>query len=27
MFTRDTVGFCRVCQRAIVRIIDEYATR
>jgi hypothetical protein len=27
MFTRDTVGFCRVCQRAISRIIDEYATR
>ena len=27
MFTRDMVGFCRVCQRAISRIIDEYATR
>jgi hypothetical protein len=25
MFTRDEVGFCRVCQRAINRIIDEYA--
>ncbi len=25
MFTRDNVGFCRVCQRAIVRIIDMYA--
>ena len=24
MFTRDPVGFCRVCQRAIGRIIDEY---
>jgi hypothetical protein len=25
MFTRDEVGFCRVCQRAINRIIDMYA--
>ena len=25
MFTRDNVGFCRVCQRAIARIIDMYA--
>jgi hypothetical protein len=25
MFTRDPVGFCRVCQRAIGRIIDQYA--
>jgi hypothetical protein len=25
MFTRDKVGFCRVCQRAIVRIIDMYS--
>lgn len=25
MFTRDNVGFCRVCQRAISRIIDMYA--
>lgn len=25
MFTRDAVGFCRVCRRAIDRIIDEYA--
>ena len=25
MFTRDKVGFCRVCQRAIARIIDMYA--
>ncbi|MEO8521582.1 MAG: M64 family metallopeptidase [Acidobacteriota bacterium] len=25
MFTRDPVGFCRVCQRAISRIIDLYA--
>jgi hypothetical protein len=25
MFTRDRVGFCRVCQRAIARIIDLYA--
>jgi hypothetical protein len=24
MFTRDEVGFCRVCSRAIERIIDEY---
>jgi hypothetical protein len=25
MFTRDAVGFCRVCRRAITRIIDLYA--
>ena len=25
MFTRDEVGFCRVCQRAIERIIDMYS--
>ncbi len=25
MFTRDPVGFCRVCRRAIGRIIDLYA--
>jgi hypothetical protein len=25
MFTRDEVGFCRVCRRAIERIIDAYA--
>lgn len=25
MFTRDEVGFCRVCRRAIERIIDLYA--
>jgi hypothetical protein len=25
MFTRDKVGFCRVCQRAITRIIDMYS--
>ncbi|MEO8033900.1 MAG: M64 family metallopeptidase [Acidobacteriota bacterium] len=25
MFTRDEVGFCRVCSRAIERIIDEHA--
>jgi len=25
MFTRDPVGFCRVCRRAIERIIDFYA--
>jgi hypothetical protein len=25
MFTRDEVGFCRVCSRAIERIIDLYA--
>jgi hypothetical protein len=25
MFTRDEVGFCRICRRAIERIIDEYA--
>jgi hypothetical protein len=27
MFTRDRVGFCRVCQRAISRIIDLYSGR
>jgi len=26
MFTRDEVGFCAVCRRAIGRIIDMYAT-
>ncbi len=25
MFTRDPAGFCRVCQRAITRIIDLYS--
>jgi hypothetical protein len=25
MFTRDKVGFCAVCRRAISRIIDLYA--
>jgi hypothetical protein len=25
MFTRDDVGFCRVCQRAIERVIDLYS--
>lgn len=25
MFTRDEVGFCRVCRRAIDRIIDQYS--
>jgi hypothetical protein len=25
MFTRDPVGFCRVCRRAIERVIDQYA--
>ena len=25
MFTRDKVGFCRVCRRAIERIVDLYA--
>jgi hypothetical protein len=25
MFTRDRVGFCAVCRRAISRIIDLYA--
>jgi hypothetical protein len=25
MFTRDEVGFCRVCQRAIARIIEMYS--
>ena len=25
MFTRDPVGFCRVCRRAISRIVDQYA--
>jgi hypothetical protein len=27
MFTRDEVGFCRVCQRAIERVIDLYIGR
>ena len=25
MFTRDPVGFCQVCRRAVTRIIDLYA--
>jgi hypothetical protein len=25
MFTRDEVGFCRVCRRAIERVIDQYS--
>ena len=25
MFTRDPVGFCRVCQRAITQVIDQYS--
>jgi hypothetical protein len=25
MFTRDEVGFCAVCRRAIERVIDLYA--
>ena len=27
MFTRDEVGFCAVCRRALTRVIDAYATR
>ena len=27
MFTRDEVGFCAVCRRAIERVIDLYATK
>ncbi len=27
MFTRDPVGFCGVCRRAIERVIDLYSTR
>jgi hypothetical protein len=27
MFTRNPVGFCRVCQRAIGRVIDHYSRR
>ena len=27
MFTRNPVGFCQVCQRAIVRVIDQYSRR
>jgi hypothetical protein len=27
MFTRDEVGFCRVCSRALERIIDLYIGR
>jgi IgA Peptidase M64 len=27
MFTRDEVGFCAVCRRALLRIIDLYATK
>ena len=26
MFTRDEVGFCRVCRKAIERIIDAYSS-
>jgi hypothetical protein len=26
MFTRDEVGFCAVCRRAIEKVIDLYAT-
>ena len=26
MFTRNPVGFCRVCQRAITRVIDRYSS-
>jgi hypothetical protein len=25
MFTRNPVGFCRVCRRAIERVVDLYA--
>ena len=25
MFTRNPIGFCRVCQRAITRVIDLYS--
>jgi hypothetical protein len=25
MFSRDDVGFCRVCQRAISRVVDQYS--
>jgi hypothetical protein len=25
MFTRDSVGFCPVCRRAITRMIEQYA--
>jgi hypothetical protein len=25
MFTRDEVGFCRVCRRAIETIMDQYS--
>ena len=25
MFTRNEVGFCRVCSRTIERIIDQYS--
>jgi hypothetical protein len=27
MFTRDEVGFCRVCRRAIERIIDLHTAK
>ena len=27
MFTRDEVGFCAVCRRAIERVIDLYAAK
>ena len=26
MFTRNPVGFCRVCSRAIENVIDQYAS-
>ena len=26
MFTRNGVGFCPVCRRAIERVIDQYAS-
>jgi hypothetical protein len=25
MFSRNEVGFCRVCRRAIARVIDQYS--
>jgi hypothetical protein len=27
MFTRDEVGFCKVCQAAIARVIDLYSRK
>jgi len=27
MFTRNPVGFCRVCRRAIENVIDQYTGR